>query len=67
VAVFAAFWGVKLTRDEGGEAQPEAVADGVSPGGPGIAEMAALARPAGNDTLAASLAIIKRMQEGGGG
>jgi hypothetical protein len=63
VAVFAAAWGVKLMREREAEAPPP---DEVRVTGPSIAEMAVLARPAGDDTLAASLAIMK-MQEGGSG
>jgi hypothetical protein len=63
VAVFAAAWGVKLTRDTAPEAEVAAEARVM---GSSIADMAALAHPAGEDTLAASLVIIRKMQEDGG-
>ena len=62
-AMLGAAWGVKLTRET---EDPEAAAQVDGPTGPSIADMAALARPAGDDTLAASLAIMKTMQESGG-
>ena len=66
VAAFASAWGVKLTCEPEADAEAGTLAE-IGVAGPSVAEMAALARPAGDDTLAASLAIMKAMQEGSGG
>jgi hypothetical protein len=66
VAAFAGAWGVKLTRERDEDPDAGTSAEiGVT--GPSVAEMAAFAQPEGGETLAASLAIMKKMQEGGRG
>lgn len=66
VATFAAAWGVKLTREPDENADAAAPAEAGVPG-PSIAEMAALGRLEGDDTIAASVRIMKAVREGGGG
>jgi hypothetical protein len=66
VAIFAAAWGVTLTRREADAAA--ALPDGLdlTPGTPRLADMSAGITPpiAGGDTVAASRAIVAKLMEG---